>query len=103
MQSRSQGQDWSYSTSTSYVPRPLMSPEEVRLLPETKAIIFKEKQRPVLADKIRCYNERRFTKLLCAPPPVEEKPAAIVVPATAQASASLASWSKATTWRCFVA
>lgn len=73
VQSRSQGQDWSYSTSTSYVPRPLMSPEEVRLLRETKAIIFKEKQRPVLADKIRYYNERRFTKLLCDPPPVEEK------------------------------
>ena len=86
VQSRSQGQDWSYSTSTSYVPRPLMSPEEVRLLRETKAIIFKEKQRPVLADTIRYYNERRFTKLLCDPPLVEEKPAAIVVPATAQAS-----------------
>ena len=85
--SRSQGQDWSYSTSTSYVPRPLMPPEEVRRLSETKAIIFKEKARPILADKIRYYTERRFKKLLCDPPPVEETPAAVVVTDKAKASA----------------
>ena len=79
VQSRSQGQDWSSSTSTSYVPRPMLPPEEVRRLSETKAIIFKEKARPILADKIRYYEERRFKKLLCDPPPVEQKPAAVVV------------------------
>ena len=77
--SRSQGQDWSSSTSTSYVPRPMLPPEEVRRLSETKAIIFKEKARPILADKIRYYQERRFKKLLCDPPPVEQKPVAVVV------------------------
>ena len=77
--SRSQGQDWSSSTSTSYVPRPMMPPEEVRRLSETKAIIFKETARPILADKIRYYSDRRFTKLLRDPPPVEQQPAAVVV------------------------
>ena len=77
--SRSQGQDWSSSTSTSYVPRPMLPPEEVRRLSETKAIIFKETARPILADKIRYYSDRRFTKLLRDPPPVEQQPAAVVV------------------------
>ena len=77
--SRSQGQDWSSSTSTSYVPRPMLPPEEVRRLSETKAIIFKETARPILADKIRYYRDRRFTKLLRDPPPVEQQPAAVVV------------------------
>ena len=77
--SRSQGQDWSSSTSTSYVPRPMLPPEEVRRLSETKAIIFKEKARPILADKIRYYQERRFKKLLLDPPAVEQQPVAVVV------------------------
>ena len=63
-----------------------MPPEEVRRLSETKAIIFKEKARPILADKIRYYTERRFKKLLCDPPPVEETPAAVVVTDKAKAS-----------------
>ena len=88
VQSRNQGQDLAAATtSTSYVGRPLMAPEEVRLLRETKAIIFKEKHRPILADKIRYYTDRRFTPLLCDPPPVEEKPAAVVVAAQERASA----------------
>ena len=84
--SRSQGQDWSSSTSTSYVPRPMMPPEEVRRLSETKAIIFKETARPILADKIRYYSDRRFTKLLRDPPPVEQKPVAVVVAGPGRAS-----------------
>ena len=80
VQSRNQGQDLAAATtSTSYVGRPLMAPEEVRLLRETKAIIFKEKARPILADKIRYYQERRFKKLLLDPPAVEQKPVAVVV------------------------
>ena len=80
VQSRNQGQDLAAATtSTSYVGRPLMAPEEVRLLRETKAIIFKEKHRPILADKIRYYQDRRFKKLLRDPPAVEEKPVAVVV------------------------
>ena len=86
VQSRNQGQDLAAATtSTSYVGRPLMAPEEVRLLRETKAIIFKEKQRPVLADKIRYYTDKRFTTLLCDPPPVEEKPAAVMASDKARA------------------
>ena len=86
VQSRNQGQDLAAATtSTSYVGRPLMAPEEVRLLRETKAIIFKEKQRPVLADKIRYYTDKRFTTLLCDPPPVEEKPVAVMASDKARA------------------
>ena len=80
VQSRNQGQDLAAATtSTSYVGRPLMAPEEVRLLRETKAIIFKEKARPILADKIRYYQDRRFKKLLLDPPSVEQQPVAVVV------------------------
>ena len=79
VQSRSQAQDWSSTTSTSYVARPMMPPEEVRRLSEKKAIIFKGTARPILAEKIRYYEERRFKKLLRDPPAVEEKPVAVVV------------------------
>ena len=69
--SRSQSQDWtSASTSTSYIARPLLSPEEVRRLPPKQAIIFKEAARPVLADKIRFYSDKRFAPRVTAPPPV---------------------------------
>ena len=51
--SRSQSQDWtSASTSTSYIARPLLSPDDVRRLPPDQAILFKEGGRPVLAQKI---------------------------------------------------
>ena len=50
VRSRSQSQDWtSASTSTSYIARPLLPPEEVRRLNPKQAIIFKETARPILA------------------------------------------------------
>ena len=71
IKSRTQSQDWtSASTSTSSISRPLMSPEEVRLLDPGKAILFKEGTRPVLAQKIRYYAARLFTRRLLDPPPV---------------------------------
>ena len=71
IKSRTQSQDWtSASTSTSSISRPLMSPEEVRLLDPGKAILFKEGARPVLAQKIRYYAARLFTRRLLDPPPV---------------------------------
>ena len=76
VKSRSQSQDWTAaSTSTSYIARPLLPPEEVRLLNPKQAIIFKETTRPVLVEKIRYYEERRFMKLLLDPPAVPELPA----------------------------
>ena len=68
--SRSQAQDWKTTTSTNYVSRPLMAPEEVRRLPPTQAILFKEGSRPVLAQKIRYYADRPFTARLLDPPAV---------------------------------
>ena len=75
IKSRSQSQDWTAgSTSTSYIQRPLLPPEEVRRLHPKKAIIFKETSRPVLAEKVRYYEDRRLTKLLCDAPPVPPLP-----------------------------
>ena len=69
--SRSQSQDWtSASTSTSYIARPLLSPDDVRRLPPKKAILFKEGARPVLAEKIRYYSDKRFAPRVTAPPAV---------------------------------
>ena len=73
---RSQAQDWKTTTSTSYIGRPLMSPEEVRRLDPRKAILFKEGSRPVQAQKIRYYSDRRFARLLLDPPAVP----ALVIP-----------------------
>ena len=76
VRSRSQSQDWtSASTSTSYIARPLLPPEEVRRLDPKKAIIFKETARPILAEKLRYYEDRKLTKRLLAPPEVPELPA----------------------------
>ena len=63
------------STSTSYIARPLLPPEEVRRLNPKKAIIFKETSRPILAEKVRYYEDRRLTKLLLDPPTVPPLPA----------------------------
>ena len=68
--SRSQAQDWKTTTSTNYVSRPLMAPEEVRRLPPTQAILFKEGARPVLAQKIRYYADWPFMARLLDPPAV---------------------------------
>ena len=71
VRSRSQSQDWgSGSVSTSYIARPLLPPEEVRRLDPKKAIIFKETTRPVLANKVRYYTERWFTKRVLDAPPI---------------------------------
>ena len=71
VRSRSQSQDWtSASTSTSYIARPLLPPEEVRRLDPKQAIIFKETARPVLAEKVRYYEDRPLTKLVLDPPEV---------------------------------
>ena len=86
VKSRSQAQDWTSTTSTSYVARPLLPPEEVRRLHEKRAIIFKGTARPILADKIRYYQERRFKKLLLPAPAVAQQPVAVVVAEPGQAS-----------------
>ena len=87
VKSRSQSQDWKTTTSTSYVPRPMLPPEEVRRLHPKRAIIFKETARPVLADKIRYYQERCFKKRLLDAPPVQELPAAALGVSAAQRAA----------------
>ena len=70
VRSQSQSQDWSYTTSTSYIARPLLPPEEVRRLDPKKALIFKETSRPVLAEKIRYYEDTQLMKLLFDAPEV---------------------------------
>ena len=71
VRSRSQSQDWtSASTSTSYISRPLLPPEEVRRLDPKLAIIFKETARPILAEKVRYYEDGQLMKLVLNPPEV---------------------------------
>ena len=72
VRSQSQSQDWSYTTSTSYIARPLLPPEEVRRLDPKKALIFKETSRPVLAEKIRYYEDTQLMKLLFDAPEVRD-------------------------------
>ena len=74
VRSQSQSQDWSYTTSTSYIARPLLPPEEVRRLDPKKALIFKETSRPVLAEKIRYYEDTQLMKLLFDAPEVPSLP-----------------------------
>lgn len=76
VKSTSQSQDWKTTTSTSYVPRPMLPPEEVRRLNPTRAIIFKETARPVLARKVRYYEEKFFKQRLLDAPAIKEMPAA---------------------------
>ena len=70
VKSRSQTQDWKTTTSTSYVARPLMAPEEVRRLDSRKAILFKEGRRPVLARKVLYYADQLFMQRVVPAPAV---------------------------------
>jgi len=60
------GLGWA-SKSSSWAPRELMLPEEVRQLSSRKEILFKESQRPVLAQKIRYYDDSTFKSRLLPP------------------------------------
>ena len=55
--------------STSYTARALMLPEEVRRLTDQQEIIFRERSLPILAQKIRFYDDPSFkARLLKAQP-----------------------------------
>ena len=49
--SRSRGRSGSYSTSEQQVARDLLTPDEVRLLPDGKSVLFVRGERPVIDDK----------------------------------------------------
>lgn len=49
--SRSRGRSGSYSTSEQQAARDLLTPDEVRLLPDDKAVLFVRGERPVIDDK----------------------------------------------------
>ena len=49
--SRSRGRSGSYSTSEQQAARDLLTPDEVRLLPDGKAVLFVRGERPVIDDK----------------------------------------------------
>ncbi|HEV2603764.1 MAG TPA: type IV secretory system conjugative DNA transfer family protein [Microvirga sp.] len=50
--------------------RALLLPQELKLVPQTKAFVLKAGVPPVLADKIRYYEDRRFRARLMPPPPI---------------------------------
>ena len=40
--------------------RPLLSPDEVMLLPDNRELLFVNGCKPILAEKVRYFTERRF-------------------------------------------
>jgi type IV secretion system protein VirD4 len=66
----------SVSTSVTYYARQLMKPEEVRQLSRSKAIIFVENERPVMARKVVYYKDKTFTSRV--QPAITVKPIPVV-------------------------
>ena len=68
--SRSRGRSGSYSTSEQQAARDLLTPDEVRLLPDGKAVLFVRGERPVIDDKYNLLRHPciRFTEDGGAPP-----------------------------------
>ena len=68
--SRSRGRGGSYSTSEQQAARDLLTPDEVRLLPDGKAVLFVRGERPVIDDKYDLLRHPciRYTEDGCAPP-----------------------------------
>lgn len=68
--SRSRGHSGSYSTSEQQAARDLLTPDEVRLLPDGKAVLFVRGERPVIDDKYDLLRHPciRFTEDGGAPP-----------------------------------
>lgn len=50
----------SFSESQSEVGRPLLAPDEIMLLPESCELLFVQGCRPILAEKVRYFAERKF-------------------------------------------
>ena len=68
--SRSRGRGGSYSTSEQQAARDLLTPDEVRLLPDGKAVLFVRGERPVIDDKYDLLRHPciRYTEDGGAPP-----------------------------------
>ena len=68
--SRSRGRSGSYSTSEQQAARDLLTPDEVRLLPDGKAVLFVRGERAVIDDKYDLLRHPciRFTEDGGAPP-----------------------------------
>lgn len=68
--SRSRGRSGSYSTSEQQAARDLLTPDEVRLLPDGKAVLFVRGERPVIDDKYDLLRHPciRYTEDGGAPP-----------------------------------
>ena len=49
-----------YSAHHSEIGRPLLAPDEIMLLPESCQLLFVQGCRPILAQKLRCFEERAF-------------------------------------------
>lgn len=50
----------SFSETRSTMGRPLLSPDEVMLLPDNRELLFVNGCKPILAEKVRYFTERRF-------------------------------------------
>jgi type IV secretion system protein VirD4 len=55
--------------------RPLMLPQELKLVPKSKAFVLMAGVPPIFADKLVYHEDRRFTARLLPPPVIEPMPA----------------------------
>lgn len=58
------------SHTKSFTGRPLLSKQEVRMLPRDKQVVLVEGHRPTLATKLRYYDDARFKSRVVSPPEV---------------------------------
>ena len=55
------------SESTQYISRPLMRAQEIRLLPEDKALVIVQGHPPVYAKKIKWFDDEKFKHKMLGP------------------------------------
>src|SRR6056297_2539591 len=65
----------SFSESESETGRPLLSPSEITLLPDSRMLVFVQGCRPILAEKIRYYADAVFQRRLSRPAEAAENAA----------------------------
>ncbi|KAF0135963.1 MAG: type IV secretion system protein VirD4 [Methylocystaceae bacterium] len=80
VEAKSRSRPWGFSNrsrseTTSDHRRPLLLPQELKLVPKSKAFVLMAGVPPILADKLVYHDDRRFTARLAPPPIIAPMPA----------------------------
>lgn len=80
VEAKSHSRPWGFSNrsrseTVSDHRRPLLLPQELKLVPKAKAFVLMAGAPPILADKLVYHEDRRFTARLFPPPVIEPMPA----------------------------